>query len=1156
MPTSNLKRVAVALCSLACIALVLALSLPPKAEAQVLYGSIVGNVKDPSGAAVPRATITLTNKATNLTREAVTDESGGYSLTDLPTGTYTLKISQPGFKTFEQTEVTVSLNSVNRVDITLQVGEVSETVTITGEAAILQTETSEVHADLVATELENLPVPLGRNYQQIFKALPGFSPPVNSHSIPTNPARSLEFNVNGTSDNQNNTRVDGVSTYNVLLPHVVSYIPTLESLQEVNIVTNSFDAEQGLAGGAAINLQTKTGTNQMHGSLFEYHSDNHLKAWPDQIDDPELNVGNKPKLVYNQFGGTAGGAIKKDKLFYFVSYEGTYDHRAVERRVTVPSAAMKKGDFSASDTPIYDPFTGNPDGTGRTQFSVAPGDPNYALCDTATNPQCLNILPAARMDSIATKLAGMIPDPNLGGTRNNYYVAAPFAFNRHQVDTKINYNATPKLNLTGTFGVLRYSTSVPTVFGDELVGRPIGGSSNPGHGSGETYRFTVMGNYTFSPNVVLDAHFGWARQGTASEQPGLGTNIGSDVLGIPGTNGPRTFESGWPEFEFKGADDYATLGVDNNFMPYYRHDPQYQYVANLSWVKGKHNLRFGTDLYHMGLNEAQAEFLGNAYGAQGGFNFDRGPTLRCEEGASGGGCNQTSDSSRSNSFASFMLGLPTVNSRTLQVPDEYHVGVWLISTYARDRWNITPKLTLDYGVRWEYFPVASRPDRGIEYYDASINKVLLCGFGEVPKNCGIEVSKKLFAPRVGLAYRATDSTVIRAGYGLTNDPYEGLEFVRANHPVLLALYNQTPNSLFPVSKLSDGIPPVAAPDEGNGVIDIPTNVGFSGYPKKFQRGYIQSWNLTVQKELPMGFTGQVGYVATRSTRQLAMLDTNAGQVIGAGAPGRPLYGPYGRVAATGELRPIGTGVYDSLQAQLQRRFSGGLALTVNYTWGKAINFVNGSDTILGDNSKIQALQYLYLNRARTDFDRTHNFAVTNVWQLPFGRGKHWLNSGGAASAILGGWQVNTILSLISGPPFTVTADDTSLNLPGSSQHGDQVGPVRKLGGIGASSPFYDQSSFAEVNEPRFGTSGFNILNAPGIVNWDFGLFREFSLSERFKLQFRMESFNFTNTPHFAKPEGSVSNGSDFMTITSIDNDPNAREGIDERQFRFGLRISF
>ena len=282
---------------------------PQKAEAQVLYGSIVGNVKDSTGAVVPRASVTVTNKATNLTREAVTDESGGYGFTDLPTGNYTLKISQPGFKTFEQTEVPVTLNNVSRVDITLQVGEVSETITVTGEAAILQTETSEVHTDLVANELENLPVPLGRNYQQVYRTLPGFSPPSNSHSVPTNPSRSLEFNVNGTSDTENNTRIDGVSTYNIQLPHVASYVPTLESIQEVNVVTNSFSAEQGFAAGAAINLQTKSGTNQMHGSGFEYHSDNHLKAWPMEFDAAAVNTGNKPKLVYNQFGGTVGSGV-------------------------------------------------------------------------------------------------------------------------------------------------------------------------------------------------------------------------------------------------------------------------------------------------------------------------------------------------------------------------------------------------------------------------------------------------------------------------------------------------------------------------------------------------------------------------------------------------------------------------------------------------------------------------------------------------------------------------------------------------------------------------------------------------------------------------------------------------------------------------------
>jgi hypothetical protein len=368
--------------------------------------------------------------------------------------------------------------------------------------------------------------------------------------------------------------------------------------------------------------------------------------------------------------------------------------------------------------------------------------------------------------------------------------------------------------------------------------------------------------------------------------------------------------------------------------------------------------------------------------------------------------------------------------------------------------------------------------------------------------------------------------------------------------------------LFPEGTLAAGIPPIAQVGVGNGVIDIPSDIGFIAWPKKFDSGYVQSWNLTVQKELKFGFTGQVGYVATRQTREPAFFDINAGQVIGAGDPGRALYPRFGRVATTQELRPIGTGHYDSLQASLQRRFSAGLALTVNYTWGKAIAPVMNSDCPPGADCNaggtVQAFHYLDLNRSVVGFDRTHNLAITNIWELPFGRGRRWMSSGGVASAVLGGWQVNNILSLISGPPFTVYADGTSLNLPGSTQQADQVkSQVTKLGGIGPGTPFYDPTAFAEVTGARFGTSGFNLLRGPGIVNWDFGLFREFKLSERMKLQFRMESFNFSNTPHFATPEDgytSVSDGSDFMVINSVTN--LAREGIDERQFRFGLRISF
>ena len=1137
--------------SLVCSALVLICLVPRPAASQVLYGSILGDVKDSTEASVPGANVVITNKNTGLTRETVTDTAGHFNFPDVPAGVYTVKISQQGFKTVERSEVNVSINSVSRVDVALEVGAMGETVTVSAEPPKLQTDTAEVHSNIVAQDLQNLPVPLGRNYQQIYRMLPGFAPPANSHSIPTNPARSLEFTVNGTSDDTNNTRIDGVSTAHVQLPHVVSYIPTLESIEEVNIVTNSMDAEQGLAGGAAINVQTRSGTNLIHGSGFEFFTNQHLKAWPMRFGDAALNTGDKPDASFHQFGGTVGGPIAKNKMFYFLSYEGTRDHRAVDRLVTIPSAAMLRGDLQLSSSAIYDPLTGNADGTNRTQFQVFPGDPNYALCDHANNPQCLNIIPAARLDPIAQKIASHWPEATYNRERNNYFAQAPFRYDRHQMDTKVDYNVNNKFNMAGTFGVLHYKTSVPTVFGDDGIGRPIGGSSNPGHGHGNTYRFTLMGTYIFTPTFLMDAHFGWAKQNTASEQPGLGTNIGTDVLGIPGTNGPRAFESGWPTFELDTDNgDFATIGVNENFMPYYRHDPQTQYVVNFNWLKNKHNIRFGGDFYHMGLNQAQAEFITGGFGAQGGLGFDRGITEQCVSVNAEGNCEETSGGSRYNTIAGFLIGQAAHLGRTLQVPDEYHVRAKLASLYIRDRWTAGDRLTVDFGIRWEYFPIPTRPDRGIERYDPNTGKVLLCGVGDIPKDCGIKASKHLFAPRVGVAYRIGDKWVTRAGYGLTNDPYMALELVRANYPILIQVRRDSPDGLTPAGTFEGGIPEVQVPAVGNGVLDIPSDYAWGGYPPDLDRGYIESWNVAVQRELPWKMTGEIAYVATHTTRQFGFVDINAGQQIGAGDDGKALLQKFGRTASTVFLEPVGRGNYNALQARLQRRFADGFSLGINYTWGKGMSDNENSSWT----PAVQATAYMGRNYAPISTDRTHNLGITNVWQLPFGPGRAHLTSG-VAGAILGGWQVNNLISIMSGVPFTVYADDTSLNLPGSIQTADQVKTnVEKLGGVGADHPYYDQSAFADITEARFGNSGYNTLRGPGLFNWDFGLTREFSIHKDVKVQFRMEAFNFTNTPHLALPDSSVGDGSDFMTITSVQD--LAREGIDERQFRIGFRLVF
>jgi hypothetical protein len=1140
------------------------------ASAQVLYGSMVGNVNDPNGAVIPNVAITATDQNTGVAKTTTSDRGGTYQFVDLQPGTYALKAAIAGFKTYERRDVPVELNSTTRTNVTLEVGSMEQSVTITGETPTLQTDRSEVRTDISSKALENLPVPIGRNYQQLYRTLPGFSPPVNSHSIATNPSRALEFNVNGTSDDQNNTRIDGVSTTHVQLPHINAYVPALESIQEVSVVTNSFDAEQGLAGGAAINVQIKSGTNQVHGSAFEYHSDQHLKAWPESVPSGQ---SQKPKLVYNQFGATVGGPIKKDKLFYFVSYEGSFDHRAVQRKVTVPTAAMKAGDFSAflPGTIIYNPFTDASgtvaaDPSKRVPMS-APGDPR---CNTATNPTCLNIIPQSLLNSpsgqIAQKIIGLWPEQNLPGTSNNYFASGPFAFDRHTLDTKINWNVSNKLTAFGRFSFLHYSDITPTVFGPKLLGRAIGGSSNSGHGHGETYSTTLGGTYTFAPSLVMDAYFGFTKQGTASEQQDVGKNVGLEVLGIPGTNGKRPFESGFPEMDFNG---FATIGIDNNFMPYYRHDPQYQYVVNMDWIKGKHNIRFGGDFYRQGLNQTQAEWIGGGiYGSQGGFDFGRDTTALCQDPPA---CSNGTSTNRANAFASFLLGLPDAASKTYQVPDVYTIRANAYSGYIRDRWNVTPTLTLNYGVRWEYFGYPTRVDRGSERYDPDINKVLICGMGTVPAGCGTEISKKRFSPRLGLAWRATNTLVIRAGYGITVDPYEATELQRNNYPVMVPFKIATANSFVWPTTLAQGLPPIASPSLGNGILDIPTDVAFEGQPKKLNRGYIESWNFTVQKEIGFGFTAQAGYVATRSIRQLGFVDINASQIPYTNNDTRPLYQKFGRTAQTVFLEPLGTGHYDSLQASLQRRFTKGFMFQANYTWGHAINFVSNSSSA----PNIQSLAYLNMNRASTGFDRRHNLAITNVWELPLGKGRRWLADTRVLSSVVSGWQINSVVSMYTGTPFNVSGD-CSASWPGNSPTMiDIVGSPKKIGSH--SGYWYDPFAFAETFDPNhpgtcragaLGNSGFNNLVSPGVFNWDGGLFRDFPFRERFHIQFRAEAFNVTNTPHWAAPDSNIGDANSidqktgrvidpgpFMTLNQGLNDL-AREGIDERQFRVGLRLSW
>jgi hypothetical protein len=423
---------------------------------------------------------------------------------------------------------------------------------------------------------------------------------------------------------------------------------------------------------------------------------------------------------------------------------------------------------------------------------------------------------------------------------------------------------------------------------------------------------------------------------------------------------------------------------------------------------------------------------------------------------------------------------------------------------------------------------------------------------------GVEVEKGLFAPRLGVAFRATPTMVFRAGFGITNDPYSLARPMRTNHPILLNLVVQAPNNFSWAGRTADGVPPVPDADLGNGIIPIPGNVTAFTLPDEFNRGYIRSFNAAVQKELKWGFVGEVAYVGTRQIDQLGNAQLNWSP-IGGGQAGRQLNRQFGRTASTLMVTNIGDTSYDSMQARLDRRFMNGFQIGVGYTFSKSTGIAGAPDS---DNSaRIQIPEYYHLNTALSPFDRTHNLQITNLTELPFGPGKRWLNEGGVVAAIAGGWHVNNILSFTSGTPFDVTASGTSLNAPESAQRADQVkGDVDILGGVGRGNSYFDPFAFASVTEARFGTAPWGAVRGPGYANWDLSIVRQFNLPRGADLQLRFEAFNVLNRAQFSNPGGNVSNMTlnPDGTIRALNGytEITATTVATERQLRIGVRMGW
>ncbi len=1096
---------------LACtLALVLAACAP--SFAQTLYGSLTGNVADASGAAVPNAKIEALNKATGVAKNAQTDDRGGFLMSDLQPGSYRVTISAPSFANRVYGDVAIGPNSTLRIDVALSVTQVNESVTVDASAVTLQTDRSDVNNQISSGQITDLPLinSQGRNFQVLYKILPGFTPPVEVHSDSGNPQRSMATQANGMPQSSNNTKLDGATISHPWLPRLVAYVPSVEAVETVNVVSNSFDAEQGMAGGAAMNVIIKSGTNQFHGAGWEFHNNSAIKARNyfyclySCTGDPN----RAPKNLQNQFGGMIGGPIVKNKLFFFSDWERTTRRQSASALRTVPTAAMRTGDFSSTGTTLYDPSTGAADGSNRVPF---PG----------------NRIPTATIDPAAATMTGLIPQANQPNVfPNNYLAIAGYQFRRDNVDFKVNYVPSQRLQL-----FTRYSFSPTLVFDAPSLGAAGGDATNggqPGTAPGMIQSTAVGGTYTVSPNIIIDGVIGYTRLRLSAKNVDIDKNYGLDTLKIPGTNGNDPLQGGYPRFTFN---TFSNLGNPNVSNPFLFRDNQYVTNWNVGWNKGTHNIRFGFEYQRFDINHFQPQA---SNGPRGGFNFSGGLTSLRGTGAPA--------TTAFNSYADFLLGLPNAMGKDIQYLNPATVRMPSYGLYIRDSWQVNRKLTVNYGVRYELFRAPTRDHWDGERYDPNTDKVYRGGY---------DVGKGFFAPRLGLAYRLNEKTVIRLGGGISVDP-STFRYLRDAYPATISTQFSGASSFQAAGSLRTGLPNFVGPDLTQTVFTLPPTVGTTTFPEKFNRGYIESWNLTFQRDLGRALNFQTGYVGTRGIRQTAIQNINSAGP-GGGNNGRALFPSFGRIANVNYFTPFNTSQYNGLLTSVTRRFSKSM-LGVSYTLSHATGYTDDQDGGLTFNW----VPMLRRNFATAGFDRTHNLQFYGNYALPFGRGQKWATAG-FGRALLSNWQTNWIVSRTSGTPFTVTASGTSLNAPGNTQTADQVLATADIyGGKGVGQPYFNPNAFAPVVDVRFGTSGRNLLRGPGVFNMDASLFRTFDITERVGMQFRMEMFGVTNTPQFNNPGTNVSNMTRNAdgSIRALNGYGEITGAVGERQIRFAVRLSF
>jgi hypothetical protein len=1110
---------------------------------QATSGSILGRIADSTDAVVVDAEVIARNENTGLTQRSKTD-SEGYLLRNLPPGPYTLTVSKAGFKTVTQSDVLLVVDQKLRLDFVLAPGSTNENVTVTGEAPLLQTQTVETGDVIQSRQILDLPLN-GRNFLQLARLTPGV--------IGGAGGNSSNLAVNGQREFANSIMIDGVETTSNR-NNDNSLSPSVDAVEQFKVVTSAYSAEFGRAAGAVVSIQTKSGSNGYHGSVYEFFRPNNTAALPYSFGGTDLPSA----LKHHNFGVTIGGPIKKDKLFFFASFEGFRLRNQFPFLDAVPPSGqinyLPNGDVDLSG--MLDPNTGNQIPIFDPQaYADAYAASDYSYADAVPFPG--NIIPADRVSQAGKAiLQNFFPAPNLPGDGNgwfaNYAGRQSYSDNTNNVDARVDFNLSEHDRISGVYHYGDLDEGLGDRFAGDIAIAGGGTTDSSIQNNSMDQSMSIVETHIFSQNWLNELRVGYSRfrldetdllnGSNAADQFGLG-NI--NLPGFPATQG-------FPQL-FLGS-GYSTGG--STYLPLFFRDNNLQITDSVSAKIGKHDIKFGADYRRLRANPNFTLFPTGYQYYNGQFaSLTSDPNFICC------GDPEAFFGSGGSDIADLLLGLPAQVFIGLQLNNPTTKS-WETGLYFQDSWQLTPKLVLDYGLRYEYQAPYTAVDDQAANFDPTTLSFLVAGRGGNSSSL-INPDKNNFGPRLGLSYRVGAKTVIRAGYGVYFSPENDArsDVFTKNYPFnVQKFYFSSAGFLdyqLDAGKTRETTIP-AIPD--NGIIaaaDIPDgNIqSFFYVDPHLRTGYSQLYNLTIQRELLTNLSIEVGYVGSGGRK----LPYSVGDInkVDAATSQRRITGLLGQIS--GQF-PIGLSSYNSLQAKLTRRFSSGLSFQGSYTYGKGID--NGPAPFnlgkgINSHNQPQDPFNIEAERAVSDNDITHNLVFNAIYELPIGKGKRFFGGwSGAKQSILGGWQLNSIAEAHTGRPVNIIQNGQNNIDPGLRPNlvGDPVldRDERTL------TRYFNTSAFCvptagtpdcpDLGPNGIGNSPRNPVRGPGFVNTDLSLFKEFSFSETRKFQFRFEFFNLFNTPHFANPGSDFKDRGSFGIIRGTNGD--------QRQIQFALKFLF